>query len=797
MSSSPLETALRSLVACLESTSREKDQGANPKRPPTKRECERLLALAVPDDVRTIVERIADFFETPRTPKSGYEERAARALGWLKPVLRDLDKLLERPLSVFPGVGPKRAAQLSGRGLSCVADVLFQLPSSYDDRRLLSKIGAIEVGRHATFIGEVKSASDSASRGRFRQGFEVVVEDETGSVELKWFRAAEALKPMLREGTRLCASGDVRRHRFAKQIVHPEIEVLPPKEDGEGDNLEAFRRIVPVYPQASGMSARGVRRLVEASVSQYSDAVARWVPEETARAQGLPEPAEALRSLHGPPADSELAIYRDGGSTAHRCLVLEELYLLELGLALRHSQASRRRGWSIDIGSALCDRFVSELPFDLTPAQKRSWNEILADLTRPHPMNRLLQGDVGSGKTVLAYLAARAVASCGQQTALVAPTELLAEQHLRSLRRLEKDCPEKDRLRMELLSSSLSRAEAGTVLRGLKSGELDLVVGTHALLQEHVRFAELALAVVDEQHRFGVLQRAVLLDRGPGERVPHALVMTATPIPRTLSLTLYGDLDLSVIDELPPGRTPVQSHLLRAGEGERILAAVAQTVSRGEQVYVVYPLVEKSEKVDLRNAVESARRLAAALPEATVDLVHGRLDPAERGGAMARFEGGETQILVATSVIEVGVDVPNATLMVVEHAERFGLAQLHQLRGRVGRGSRPGRCIFVSRGGGENSEARLSALLSTTDGFRIADADLQIRGPGEFLGTRQHGVLPDLRIADLLRDTRLISVAREAAFEAVRLDPDLSGNPSLRREVKRRWGARISLSKVG
>jgi ATP-dependent DNA helicase RecG len=350
---------------------------------------------------------------------------------------------------------------------------------------------------------------------------------------------------------------------------------------------------------------------------------------------------------------------------------------------------------------------------------------------------------------------------------------------------------------MALLTASVPRAEASARRRALALGEIDLAIGTHALLQEEVGFARLGLAIVDEQHRFGVLQRAALADHAVPGASPHVLVMTATPIPRTLALTLYGDLDLSVLDELPPGRAPVTTEILREGEGTRIVEAIRSTAARGEQSYVVYPLVEESEKSDLRAATESARKIEAAFPELRVDLIHGRSDAAARAAAMSRFEHGKTDVLVSTTVIEVGVDVPNATLMVVEHAERFGLAQLHQLRGRVGRGARPGHCILMARTVSEESEARLRAMVETSDGFAIADADLRIRGPGEFLGTRQHGRLPDLRIADLLRDARLIAVAREAALETVRQDPGLRRATALAQAVRERWGERLALAGVG
>jgi ATP-dependent DNA helicase RecG len=379
----------------------------------------------------------------------------------------------------------------------------------------------------------------------------------------------------------------------------------------------------------------------------------------------------------------------------------------------------------------------------------------------------------------------------------MAPTELLAEQHARTLAHLAHTAGDGPILRTALLTSSLPRAQADATRRAIAAGEIDLAIGTHALVQESVRFHSLALVVIDEQHRFGVRQRAALAEKTPTGTSPHTLVMTATPIPRTLALTLHGDLDLSVIDELPPGRSPTRTLLLRAGEGRRVSEILRETASRGEQVYVVYPLVEESAHVDLRSASEFVERIRRAFPDFAVDLVHGQMDADARGDAMGRFARGETRVLVSTTVIEVGVDVPNATLMIIEHAERFGLAQLHQLRGRVGRGDREGTCICVARAVTEDSEARLQALLATTDGFEIAEADLKIRGPGEFLGTRQSGRLPDFRIADLTRDVRYIAVARAAALATVRRDPQLGASPDLALAVRARWGDRLSLVGVG
>jgi len=753
---------------------------------------ERAAALAIPPDVRARLEAIARALDAAAAGPSR-EESLRRARAELEALAAPAfaRKALERPVASLPGVGPKRAEQLARRGLARIEQLLFHLPARYDDRTRLAKIGALEVGTRATFAGEILVADTGVRRGP-RRVFQVVLGDETGTIALKWFRAPEGLVALVRKGARLLVTGDVRRYRFSKEVVHPEVERL-------SDDSDAAARlgVVPEYPAVENVPPRTLRRAVELAVAGWADLVEGFLPARLVRARGLPSVPDALRRVHRPAAE-EIDALRERRGPAFERLVLEELYLLEIGLALRREARAREPGIPLAVEDAALDPVRARLPFRLTRAQERAWAEIRADLARPHPMQRLLQGDVGSGKTAVAFLAACAVARAGAQTALMAPTELLAEQHERTLRRLagEGDGRGPALLRIGLLTASTPRARAAEVRAAAASGALDLAVGTHALVQGDVAFARLGLVVVDEQHRFGVLQRAALAGKATGP-APHQLVMTATPIPRTLALTVYGDLDLSVVDELPPGRRPVTTDVLRPGEGERAMQLVREALRRGEQVYVVYPLVAETERSDLRAATEQAERIRAALPGVAVDLVHGRLDAAARAAAMARFERGETKVLVSTTVIEVGVDVPAATLMIVEHAERFGLAQLHQLRGRVGRGARAGTCLLVARASTEESEARLRALLETEDGFRIADADLRIRGPGEFLGTRQHGHLPDLRVADLVRDARLVAEAREAALATVRADPRLRRAPRLAEAVQGRFGERLALAGVG
>jgi ATP-dependent DNA helicase RecG len=489
---------------------------------------------------------------------------------------------------------------------------------------------------------------------------------------------------------------------------------------------------------------------------------------------------------HFPEGDADVDALNAWQSGYQRRLSFDELFMLELGLAILKRGKTRERGISFTPGGKLRGRLLEALPFSLTPAQERAIGEILRDMESPHPMQRLLQGDVGSGKTIVALMAMLAAVECGYQCALMAPTEILAEQHYMNIHTMVEDLG----LRICLLTGSTRDRP----LEEIASGGMDMVVGTHALIQEGVRFKKLGLVVIDEQHRFGVMQRNLLKKKALN---PDVLIMTATPIPRTLAMTLYGDLDYSVIDELPPGRTPTKTSLYMDSEKDRIYDLISSEVSEGGQVYVVYPVIEESEKTSLKSALLGEEAMRKVFPEMRVGLVHGRMRPPEREAVMADFKKGKIDILVSTTVIEVGVDVPNASMMLIVHAERFGLSQLHQLRGRVGRGSRPSRCLLLAYGSpGEEAVRRLGVMTRTTDGFRIAEEDLDIRGPGEFMGTKQSGI-PDLRVADIVRDSRLLEPARKEAFSLVAEAPGLEGHPALRAALERFWLGKVELFKTG
>jgi ATP-dependent DNA helicase RecG len=699
---------------------------------------------------------------------------------------------LAAPIAQVPGVGPKRAHELERFGLTSVEDLLYHVPFRYEDRRIVSRIRDLVVGTTASTEGEVAHVRQAvAGRGR-RHVLEVALRDGADVVLLVWFHQVGYFAQRFAVGERLLVHGRVEPPlgNGPSRMVHPDVAALG------RDDADGRAAIVPVYEKPTGMPVGLMRRLVHAALDAVGERVPAALPPEVARRQRVIAPARALRYLHQPPNDATLEALTAARSLAHVSLAFDELFFLQLGLALRRSAAARTSGTAFPPTARLGPGLRRALPFALTAAQERAVAEIAADLEAPHPMRRLLQGDVGSGKTLVALLAALTVVEHGAQAAFMAPTELLAEQHRDTIAPLVAPLG----VRVELLTGAVRGAARRAVLRDVGGGTVGIVVGTQALIQEGVGFGNLGLAIVDEQHRFGVLQRAALQRRdGRGEAL-DVLVMSATPIPRTLALTLYGDLAVSTIDALPPGRTPIATTVHRAARRDVVHDRLRAEVAAGHQAYVVYPLVEESEKSALRAATQMVRELAAGpLAGLRLDVLHGRMKPDEKDRVMRRFKAHEFDVLVSTTVIEVGIDVPNATIIVIEHAERFGLAQLHQLRGRVGRGRAPGRCELVAPDWmHEDTFRRLRVLESTTDGFRIAEADLELRGPGDFLGTRQAG-LPPFRVANLVRDTALLRAARDEAAAWLAHDPDLARPESatLRAVLAHRWAGRLELARVG
>ncbi|ORJ63636.1 ATP-dependent DNA helicase RecG [Geothermobacter hydrogeniphilus] len=709
----------------------------------------------------------------------------------------NLRAMLQTPVTALAGVGPKLAEKLGKIGLETVEDLLYTLPNRYEDRREFRRIGRLREGRYEVFGGEILYSGETTTRKGRRKLFEVVVGDGSGTISLKWFHyRRQWQEKQFKVGRKAVFGGEVKRFGAVREVHHPEVDFLP-----AGGSFEAYRaadplvfgRILPVYPLTEGLHQKTARKIWKEAVDRYAPAVRSVLPQEILQRRGLQPLNEALVAAHWPADDVHYESLGSVNDPARRSLVFDEFFFLELGLALKRKGMSLEPGIPFQVEHRYTRPLARMLPYRLTAAQRRVLGEIKHDLMRPHPMNRLLQGDVGSGKTIVALMAALVAIENHTQVAIVAPTEILAEQHYRQF----SFWLEKLGLRAALLSGGLKGRPRQELLEQLAAGEVHLVVGTHAVLQEDVTFRCLGLGIIDEQHRFGVEQRQVLRRKGMH---PHILVMTATPIPRTMALAVFGDLDLSVIDELPPGRTPIETRLVADRGRNELYRFMRGQLQQGRQGYIVYPLVEESEKSDLQAATEAAEQLRSSIfPEFSIAVLHGRMKSDEKDAVMQRFKAGEIQLLVSTTVIEVGIDVPNATMMVVEHAERFGLAQLHQLRGRVGRGAGQSYCFLLrSQRCSEDGLKRLQVMCDTNDGFRIAEADLEIRGPGDFLGTRQAG-LPDFRIANLLQDGRVLEEARQEAMAMVE-DPEFPSADKYREIIATlhdRWGGRLELASIG
>ncbi|HEX5035858.1 MAG TPA: ATP-dependent DNA helicase RecG [bacterium] len=683
------------------------------------------------------------------------------------------------------GVGPKIAELFQTKEISTAGDLLRYFPYKYLDRRSLSKISELQPGKDKVIAGKIL-ACGMAFAGR-RKIFEIVLGDGTGTVSLKWFRFnPRHMMGSFKKDMGLIASGEATRFRNQTQFIHPILEII----DADVVDEIAAPGIIPVYSQIQGLGQKLVRKVVANSLRMFQGNIEDPLPPEIRERLRLPHKEASLQDIHFPEPATSLETLVNHRTPAFKREIFEEFFFMELGLALKRKTLTREKGQSIDVPEEKFAEWETRLPFRLTGAQRRVLKEIADNLREPHPMNRLVQGDVGSGKTVVAMLAAMAAIEKGYQAALMAPTEILAAQHYKAAQKLF--APFK--IPVALLTGSLDASEKKRAHGRIAKGMFPFVVGTHALVAEKLAFKSLGLVIIDEQHRFGVLQRATLKEKGDN---PHVLVMTATPIPRTLAMTIYGDLDLSVIDEMPPGRQAIRTRLVGEKARRQLYAAVGEILSRGDQGYIVYPLIEESEKLPLRDATRMYEEIRRIFPRYQVALLHGKTPQDEKDAVMRSFKAGDIHLLISTTVIEVGIDVPNATLMVIEHAERFGLSQLHQLRGRVGRGDKPSHCLLVTGLASSNPGfRRLEVMCETADGFKIAEEDLKIRGPGDFLGTRQSG-LPELRVANLIRDYKILEVARQEAFAWLERDPTLSMHAFAKETLRRRWGEKLALADIG
>lgn len=732
---------------------------------------------------------------------------------------------LSTPVQYVKGIGPRIAELLAAKGISTVDDLVHYLPFRYEDRLNPRGIAELRPGEMASVIGEVRNSG--FFRTRKAPIFQLTVGQGRARLRCLWFHGGY-LQEKFKPGALIALYGKVEEDRGGElQIIQPQFEILgepgAPGAEGEAERKAAesleVDRIVPIY-EAIGqgrLTSRWFRRAIRTALDNLTPDVPDPIPAMVRSNLALIPPRQALYQVHWPEAGESLQDLQSSRTPAHIRMIFEELFFVELGLELKRKQQKAQTGIAFDLNDKVRAAIKKILPFHPTAAQRRVLKEIAGDMQKSHPMRRLLQGDVGSGKTIVAFEAAIIAIENGYQVALMAPTEILAQQHYFSARRILENAG----YRIVLLTGSLESDRKREIRRHISQGNAQLIIGTHALLQEKVEFGNLGLVIVDEQHRFGVLQRLKLMKKSadPGEpsdsadagslksktelgpSEPDVLVMTATPIPRTLALTLYGDLDLSVLDELPPGRTPIITRRISDDRSTEVWDFVRKQITAGHQAYIVYPVIAENEETELKAAIKMYRELSSkTFADFKVGLLHGRLDPELKDQVMRMFQRGELQILVATTVIEVGVDVPNATVMVIEHAERFGLAQLHQLRGRIGRGAAKSYCVLMTGGKTtEEAERRLDAMVRTNDGFEIAELDLELRGPGEFFGTRQAG-MPDFRVASLIRDRQLLEAARREA-SAVLSGPNSQISPD---EISRalfhmrsKWQKTYGLVEVG
>lgn len=791
-----LGTVMISLLRQLEQAIRQ-DEGRLPQR----NEIDRLLA--------ELFELFDGYDRLPPEMKKGNLSRANGHLFEVKNILHapgtagnsrpmggtsaevNSRELLSRPILHLQGVGPRISTLLAKKSLSTIEDLIYFLPRRYEDRRKISRIAETVPKKRQTIVGRVIQTGFRLY-GR-RRVFEAMVDDGSGLLKVKWFKGREAfLRGAFKPEARVILTGEVTGFPFEKEIIHPDFEIIHDRED----QLLHYKRIVPIYSETEGLPQKTIRRILWKVVRDFIQLLRSPIPFEICRKRNLMDFQEAIRQVHFPGNDQPMDSYQEMHSDAHRRLIYDEFFFFQLGMAFRKQEGGLEQGISFLTNREKVRQFYCLLPFKLTAAQQRVIAEIERDMSSPSRMNRLLQGDVGSGKTAVSMVAMITACENGYQAAIMAPTEILAEQHHRNL----KVWAERLGFRTALLTGGQKRGERREMHRRIQEGEVDLVVGTHALIQEELLFHNLGLIVIDEQHRFGVAQRATLRKKG---QIPDLLVMTATPIPRTLAMTVYGDLDISVIDEMPPGKMPVRTKVFSESQRPRVYEIIRREAKKGNQTFIVYPLVEVSESLEIKDATRMAEHLQKEIfPEYRIGLVHGRMRGKEKERIMNDFSHKMIDILVSTTVIEVGIDIPEASLMVIEHAERFGLSQLHQLRGRVGRSNIPSFCILLTGETKQNHppgrSKRLRIMEMTNDGFRIAEEDLAVRGPGEFMGTRQSG-LPDFRIASILRDGRILGEARADAFAILEDDPLLEkpDHIALREEMLLRWKGRMEMAKTG
>jgi ATP-dependent DNA helicase RecG len=661
---------------------------------------------------------------------------------------------LDSDVQYIKGVGPRRASLLVSRGIRTIEDLLLHIPKAYQDRANFVPLASLKIGQDAAVHARVYRSSVLQTRTRGRI-LDVILTDGTSFVHAKWFHGNYLQTRDFNAGREVVLFGRVDFDRYESRFVffNPEFELI---DTGDQSNSLDIGRYVPIYEELAGITSRQMRRIVAAALADLTKDVPDPLPDDVRTNHGFPDLRLSLERIHFPIAKDNLDQLNQRRSPYHRRMIFEEFFLLELIYALRRGQTRSLNGVRFETRDRTRERVKKILPFHPTAAQKRVLKEIVDDLKAPYPMIRLMQGDVGSGKTIVAFESIVIAVENGYQAALMAPTEILAEQHFINAKRILEPL----NYRIGVVRRGIKKAEKQELIEKIGEGEIDVIIGTHALVEEHTRFKNLGLVIVDEQHRFGVVQRLQLMAKGDN---PNTLVMTATPIPRTLAMTLYGDLDLSVIDEMPPGRTPIRTIHAIDRDAERIYRTIRDELEQGRQVYAVYPVIEESEKVDLKSATEGFKKLSETFKGRRVALLHGRLKSDEKEATMAAFAAGQIHILVSTTVIEVGVDVANATVMLIEHAERFGLAQLHQLRGRVGRGPHRSLCILMTPARlNDVARQRIQAMVSTTDGFRLAEVDLQLRGPGEMAGTRQSG-MPEFKVANLMLDSDLLSLAKQEA----------------------------------